>query len=696
MIAAGGIGTVVALGILYSKRKGASKKVPSKEGETLQEGKEPKKKKRGLFDKEFLRQLKPLLEIVLPGLRSKEAFILFVHTAFLVSRTFLSLYIAELDGKITKALVDRNGRRFLFIILWWLAVGIPATYVNSMIKYLESKLFIAFRTRLTQYTYDMYMKNETYYRVGNLDSRLSNPDQCLTEDVSRFCEKLAHLHSQLSKPLLDVVMMSWQLVRMANKKGKGSGLFSGAFAAFAIWLTSKVLQVMQPPFGKLAAQQAQYEGELRFVQSRLITNSEEIAFYRGHEIERNAILNSYMTLVKHMNSVFSIRIFYNMLEGFFMKYVWSTSGLIMIAIPAFLFEKKIEDVSSDVMSSRAQEFSTSKFLLLSGAEAIERVMLALKEINELAGYTERVSEMIEVFQDVEKGEYKKQLITISGKPQVDTHSRGTVEEGDFIKFENVPIVSPNGDILVERISFEAHSGMHVLITGPNGCGKSSLFRILGGLWPIYGGSVVKPNINDMFYIPQRPYLCLGTLRDQVIYPDTQEEMQRKGKTDKDLEDIFYWVSLLNILSREGGWNAVNDWKDVLSGGEKQRIGMARLLYHRPKFAILDECTSAVSIDVEGQMYQHSIDIGITLLTVTHRPSLWKYHNYLLQFDGEGGWKFSPLNADVRLSLKDEKSKLEASLAGVPKMQSRLQELCKLLGEDSILLNSTNKPSSDFE
>jgi ATP-binding cassette subfamily D (ALD) protein 2 len=242
-----------------------------------------KKKKNPAVDGVFLKQLFKLLKISIPGVFTKEFLYLTIHTLSLVARTFLSIYIAYLDGKLVKSIVTRKPFMFLRNCMSWVMIALPATFINSLIRYLESKLALAIRTRLVEYSYSLYFKNQTYYRVSNLDGRLANPDHSLTDDVQAFSAAVTHIYSHVSKPFLDIVLISGALFRLAQKKETKSPVPS-ILGFGMIFFTGWILRVASPAFGKLVAEEARRNGYLRYVHSRLITNAEEVAFYGGHEV----------------------------------------------------------------------------------------------------------------------------------------------------------------------------------------------------------------------------------------------------------------------------------------------------------------------------------------------------------------------------------------------------------------------------
>lgn len=623
-------------------------------------------KKKFELNREFFRNLLRLLRIVVPGYRSKEFRLLLSHSIFLMVRTMLSLYVAELDGRLVSNLVRGRGGDFLSSLVWWMIVAIPAAFTNSMLSYHQCRLALQYRKRLTDYVHDKYLSNMTFYAISALDDRIKNPDQLIAVDISRFSNSLAELYSNLAKPILDMAVYNYSLSKNVGMEG----LF---IMSLLVQLSANMMRMLTPPFGKYVADEARLEGEFRFQHTRLIDYSEEIALYHGHEAEKDTLDKGYFTLIKHVNRILRRRLYHGFMEDFVIKYFWGALGLILCSIPVFF---KIPGQANQTMGDRTESFVTNRRLLLSSSDAFGRVMFSYKEVSELAGHTARVASLLDVMDDVAAGRFEKKLVSsvsIEGNVTV-LAGRGTVLENESIEFIDVPIVSPNGDVLVPKLSFSVHPGEHLLIVGPNGCGKSSLFRILGGLWPVYGGTVKKPPFDDIFYIPQRPYLSRGTLRQQVTYPDGAHEMRTKGVTDADLSEILSVLEIRSVVDRKGGWDAEEEWRDVLSGGLQQRIAMARLFYHRPKFAILDECTSSVTLEIEKVMYETAKQLGITLMTVSHRRSLWKYHKNILQFDGQGSYIFTGLDWERRLKLEDEKEEIDLQLRAVPEIQRRIAEL----------------------
>ncbi|KAK3091692.1 hypothetical protein FSP39_021925 [Pinctada imbricata] len=562
-----------------------------------------------------------ILKVLIPGWFTAEAWFMILVAASLILRTYADVWMIQNGTAIESAIIGRDMSLFKVHLFKFIYAMPMISVINNSLKYGLNELKLRFRTRLTRYLFDKYLKGFTYYKMSNLDNRIANADQLLTQDVDKFCDSMAELYSNLSKPLLDICLYTSKL---ASSIGfQGPVIMLGYLA-----VSGAILTRLRRPVGRYTVKEQKLEGEYRFVNSRLITNSEEVAFYQGNKREQFIILATFNKLVDHLRDFIFFRLQMGFVDNIIAKYIATVFGYLVVSRPFLDLAHPRHLTSSH--SERLEDYYKSGRMLVRMAEAIGRIVLAGREMTRLAGFTARITELMHVLDDLNKGQYQRTMVSdqSNGKSAKKTFKPGdgVIKNEDYvIRFEKVPLVTPNGDVLIEEMNFEVRSGMNVLVCGPNGCGKSSLFRVLGELWPLFGGKMTKPEKGKLFYVPQRPYMTVGTLRDQVIYPDSHNEQLKKGIQDSQLQDILQKVQLEYILEREGGWDSVQDWMDVLSGGEKQRIAMARLFYHRPQFAILDECTSAVSVDVEGFMYQYCREVGISLFTVSHRKSLWKHH-----------------------------------------------------------------------
>jgi putative ATP-binding cassette transporter len=206
-------------------------------------------------------------------------------------------------------------------------------------------------------------------------------------------------------------------------------------------------------------------------------------------------------------------------------------------------------------------------------------------------------------------------------------------EENRLAFEDVTLQTPNYEkVIVENLTIELAPEQGLLIVGPSGRGKSSLLRAIASLWNSGTGRLIRPPGKEILFLPQRPYIILGTLREQLLYPNVDRQV-----SDQELSEVLQQVNLQDVLTRVGGFDQEVPWENILSLGEQQRLAFARILVTRPHFVILDESTSALDLINEKNLYQQLKETKTTFISVGHRESIFDYHQWVLELSPDSGW-----------------------------------------------------------
>ncbi|KAL6779419.1 hypothetical protein ACKKBG_A12265 [Auxenochlorella protothecoides x Auxenochlorella symbiontica] len=625
----------------------------------------PLKHKAVAVDAIFASRLRKILSICVPGPLSAEAGLIYAQGGLLIARTMLSDYISRLEGQTGRYIISSDGSKVRRTMALFVAASIPAAVVNSGLKYMQKRIKLAFQRRLTLQLHELYCNNRAYFAASTLRG-LTGADQRITEDVEKFTYAISELYSYTFKPLLDVVLFTHSLSGIMGYKSQ-LALYGYYFCC------ASVLRKTSPPLALMTAQETALTGAFRQAHQRLVQNAEEVAFNDPPAgMAEQMILNQHLyRMLRHSRLSAFQHFVQQVLDGFFVKYGATAVALLVYALP-FIFDSNNPRAGS---GHATQNYIRAMRLLGNTSKGIGDLVLIYKRITGLAGHTSRVSELLEQVKNLssdnpERVHTQLYLRNVSssgslahaagpGPAGLDPLPEPRRHEGPTIRFDRVTLTSPDGTTLVRGLTFDVTPGRSVMIMGPNGSGKSSLFRVAAGLWPLQAGEITLPPKGQLFYLSQRPYLVSGTLRDQLLYPEpprdvlavaspasrarvapwaTSAAYPSREALDERLAQCLEAVELDGLAARGRGLDQVQAWTETLSGGEKQRLAMARLLFHAPAYAVLDECTSAVSADGELALYRAAIRAGITVLSIGHRPALKGFHSRIVHFEGGDGGK----------------------------------------------------------
>jgi len=491
---------------------------------------------------------------------------------------------------------------FTALAMLYIVIAVYAIYLKQMVQ-------IKWRTWLTDQYLSRWLEGQVYYRLQVQGSDTDNPDQRISEDISQFVNLTLQLSIQFLKQMATLGAFAVVLWNLSGAFTVDLGSHEFVIYGYMFWFS-----LLYSGLGTLGAhiagrkliqlnfEQQRFEADFRFNMMRVRENSESIAFYGGENAENKGFHERFAKVISNFWQL--------MRQTKILNFYVNGYAQLGIIVPIIL--------------AAPQYFAGTMALggLMQTISAFGRVQDALSyfvesydSIAQLAAVVKRLATFTEHMETAE--EVKAGIVRQLGNNQ--------------LSVEDLKVQLPDSRTLLSDCSLALPAGSRLLVTGASGCGKSTLLRSLAGIWPYGGGTLKLPGGSNLLFLPQKPYLPLGTLRRALYYPGTAA-----GSDDR-LKNVLGKVGLEKFTDR---LDETDDWSRILSLGEQQRLAFARVLLQKPDWVFLDEATSALDEPREAEMYEMlKAELPHTgVISVGHRSTLFAQHQQELNLMGDGHWQ----------------------------------------------------------